>query len=70
MDEATRGVAWSTQIRAAWDAGVTIAEMCNEFGCSETTLARWAAGERVPREGTFRLMRSALHDMIVAKTAS
>lgn len=47
--------------RAAWDAGVTLTDLCIATGVSRATVSRWATGKSDPSVKKYNLlMRKAM----------
>lgn len=55
---------WPTIIKLARKARVSDEEMLRELGSSPSTIHRWASGETAPRDGTRRLMKRALLELL------
>jgi DNA-binding NarL/FixJ family response regulator len=55
---------WKTIVAAALDAGVSEGEIQQELGASPSTIYRWLQDDIAPREGTRRLMKGALVDLM------
>ena len=58
---------WRVVILSAREAGVTNEELLEELGASTTTLHRWLKEGIAPREGTRKLMKRALLELVSEK---
>lgn len=63
LDETKRG-SWRAIIIATGDAGISDDEILQELGTSLSTLYRWRTEDVAPREGTRRLMKAAILQLI------
>lgn len=58
---------WKAIVAAALEAGVTDAELQRELGASPSTVHRWLQDNIAPREGTRRLMKGALLELMTRR---
>lgn len=63
LDEAERG-SWRAIVVAAGEAGITDEDIQSELGTSPSTIYRWRHENVAPKEGTRRLMKGALMQLI------
>ena len=61
---------WPSIIELAKKAGVSDEEMLRELGSSPSTIYRWISGDSAPREGTRRLMKRALLELLDDKLST